>query len=421
MLAATPIAFAVGLALLVPLVSLLESARRRAEAVTRAELERLVGAALTDNLTGLGNHRAFHEDLTRATRRHAHLEIASLSLVTVDVDGLRAFNEERGHHEGDARLRAVARCLHETAGDRRAVYRVDGDRFSVILAGANAWDAFRFAQRVQERLGLLDAERPITVTAGIAEAEGPLGEHVLVRHADMALAEARRTLRAALIYSPGISAGPDERHDDAHGHHLQTLATVLARAVDAKDCRTRSHCETVSELCSRIGIELGLDEQRLAKLRLAGLLHDVGKIGIPDAVLQKPARLTGEELEIMKTHSGLGHSIVSGTDLDEQADWILHHHERPDGHGYPGGLIGDAIPLESRVMLVADAFAAITSDRVYRKCRSEQEALVELELHAGTQFDPACVAALRRALDRNRARAPGLARPEPRRAYALSS
>lgn len=396
-LIATPISLGVGLLLLGAFGGILMVYRRRSEEATRAELSRLERSALTDSLTGLRNHRAFQEDIARESKRRDRHE-TSLSLVMFDVDGLKRINDTRGHEAGDEHLMAVAVCLRETGRDSDAVYRVGGDEFAVILAHENAWGAFGFAQRVREKLGLTAAARPITVTAGIAQAEGQLGEETLVRRADLALIEAKRSHRAALIYTQGIEPGVVERDEEAHQHHLQTLATALARAVDAKDSSTRSHCETVSELCSQIATELGLDDQRIAKLRLAGLLHDVGKIGVPDAILKKPARLTDEEFEIMKTHSTLGHRIVGGTELEEEAGWILHHHERVDGSGYPVGLSADQIPLESRIILVADAFEAITADRIYRRGRPESEALAELERHAGTQFDPTCVTALTRAL-----------------------
>jgi putative nucleotidyltransferase with HDIG domain len=183
-------------------------------------------------------------------------------------------------------------------------------------------------------------------------------------------------------------------------HHLKTIATALATAVDARDSLTRSHSETVAELCELIGAELGLEPARRRMLRLAGLLHDVGKIGIADVVLQKSGALTPEEYELMKTHVTLGNSIVRATDMPELAEWILHHHERVDGTGYPDGLAGDEIPLESRLILVADAFEALTCDRPYRGRRSVDEALAEIELHAGSQFDAGCVEALARVLGR---------------------
>ena len=138
----------------------------------------------------------------------------------------------------------------------------------------------------------------------------------------------------------------------------------------------------------------------MLKLRLAGLLHDVGKIGIADAILQKPAKLTDEEYELMKTHSALGHSILYAAELFDESQWVLHHHERIDGRGYPDGLCADAIPIESRIILVADAFEAMTSDRPYRRGRAEPEAIAELLRHAGSQFDPQCVNALTRVLRR---------------------
>jgi HD-GYP domain-containing protein (c-di-GMP phosphodiesterase class II) len=141
-----------------------------------------------------------------------------------------------------------------------------------------------------------------------------------------------------------------------------------------------------------------MSPDRVAKLRLAGLLHDVGKIGITDSILQKPGPLTDAEFAIMKTHTRLGHAIVSAAERPDEAGWILHHHERLDGSGYPLGLVGEQIPLESRIILVADAFEAITADRPYRQHRSPGVALAELTRCSGTQFDPVCVEALRRCV-----------------------
>ena len=293
---------------------------------------------------------------------------------------------------------AVAGALRDTARDTDAVYRLGDDEFAVVLTAEHALGAFRFAQRVREQLGDEIAGHPVSLTAGVAEAKGPAAMETLVRQADLALVEAKRSQHSALIYTPELEPQTDADALDGPPPALKTLATALARAVDAKDSHTRSHSETVAELCAQIAAQLGLGEKRVARLRLAGLLHDVGKIGIKDAILQKPAKLTNDEYAIMKTHASLGHRILSGTDLDEEAVWILHHHEHLDGCGYPHGLSEDAIPLESRIILVADAFEAITADRAYREARSDDEALVELERHAGTQFDPGCVAALARAL-----------------------
>jgi HD-GYP domain-containing protein (c-di-GMP phosphodiesterase class II) len=141
-----------------------------------------------------------------------------------------------------------------------------------------------------------------------------------------------------------------------------------------------------------------MEPDDIEQLRLAGLLHDVGKIGVPDAILQKPGGLTDDEFKEMQGHSTLGHSIVNAAQLTEEAIWVRHHHERMDGRGYPDQLSGEQIPIQSRIIFVADAFEAITSDRPYREGRPAADAIEELRRCAGTQFDEACVEALATAL-----------------------
>jgi diguanylate cyclase (GGDEF)-like protein/putative nucleotidyltransferase with HDIG domain len=381
-LGATLVMFILGLLLTGAVVAVLRF-KRRLDAARRAEIDRLRDAATRDSLTGLANHRAFHECLDRLVGSGL-----GFSLAIVDLDGLKRTNDTCGHQAGDELLETLAHALATVSADGQA-FRIGGDEFAAVIEGGTAIDAFVLAQDL--RLHVAGA------TTGVAERLSGENKHGLIRRADLALLAAKRTHREVLVYSAdmesmaGTDLPPDERH-------LSTLATALARAVDAKDSYTRSHCETVAELCVLIAGELGLDPERVARIRIAGLLHDVGKIGISDAILQKPAALTAEEAAVMRTHPDLGAHIVSAAELYEEAGWILHHHERLDGRGYPDGLSGDDVPLESRIIMVADAFEAMTSDRPYRPRRPVDEALAELERHSGTQFDPACIAALSRIL-----------------------
>jgi diguanylate cyclase (GGDEF)-like protein len=381
---------------LVGLLSLVIRRYRRADRQARAaELQRLSELVVTDPLTGLRNHRAFHEDLANEMQRTARSG-APLALVLMDVNGLKQVNDTHGHQVGDEHLTAVGRVITSTMRGSDRAYRIGGDEFAAILPAVGEWAGFRFAQRLQgglERLG----EPVVRVSAGISEATELRSKDEVIHDADRALISAKRSGQAAALYTPDMGDFAVSVLD-ADEHQVRVLANALALAVDAKDPYTQSHCQTVSNLCAAIGAELGFDGDSLSRLRLAGLLHDVGKIGIPDAILRKPAKLTAAEYEEMKTHSVLGENIVLAAEMPERARWVRHHHERIDGFGYPDGLADREIPLESRIIHVADAFEAMTSDRPYRKAPGEQFAVDELRRNAGTQFDEDVVNALLRVL-----------------------
>jgi HD-GYP domain-containing protein (c-di-GMP phosphodiesterase class II) len=179
---------------------------------------------------------------------------------------------------------------------------------------------------------------------------------------------------------------------------LETMATNLADAVDAKGCYRPSHSHSVARLATTIGAHLGIRGPALTRVRLAGLLHDAGKLQTPDCVLLKPGQLSRTEYDVVKLHVITGHQLLLYLGLPDEARWVLHHHERADGTGYPSGLAGKGIPLGARILQVADAFDCITTDRLYSARKSREWALGELAEHIGDQFDAECVGALTEAL-----------------------
>jgi diguanylate cyclase (GGDEF)-like protein len=395
---------AVGLAvgLVLSLLLVIRRYRRAGREARAVELRRLSELALTDPLTELRNHRAFQEDIANELQRAARVK-TSMTLALLDVNDLKEVNDTRGHQAGDEHLQALAAAIRSTMRASDRAYRVGGDEFAVILPAVGEWAGFQFSQRLAETL-----ERrvgpPVRATAGIAQATGLRSKDDVIRDADRALISAKASGQAAALYTPDMGEFSNEAAPDDE-NHVRTLANALAFAVDAKDPYTRSHSQTVSNLCAAIGARLGLGGERLARLRVAGLLHDVGKIGIPDAILRKPDKLDAEEFEQMKTHTVLGQNIVLAAEMPERARWVRHHHERIDGSGYPDGLVGSEIPLEARIIHVADAFEAMTSDRPYRKAPGKRFAVEELQRNAGTQFDERVVEALLQVLDEQPGRA----------------
>lgn len=370
---------------------------REASFGMRTRLE--VRSSELDALTGLPTHSSFQQRLveldTQSGRR-------PFSLLVCDVVGLGAINAELGYQEGDRHLRAIGAALRRACGIDAEPYRTGGDQFAVLVPDAGVWQGLVVAERVLAAAEDSTGSRSGVLSVGVAERVNGVGRDELIRRARAALDAARRARRRIVAWAPGVERyGTNETvAAGAGGSTTTALSTALARAVDAKDSYTRSHCETVASLCVLVATELGFDAERIAKLRIAGLLHDVGKIGIPDAILHKPGPLTDEEYEVMKQHPVIGRMIVSGAGLEEEALWIYHHHERIDGRGYPDGLAGDEIPIESRIILVADAFEAMTADRPYRRGRPAVLALEELRRHAGTQFDRSCVEALVKIVER---------------------
>jgi diguanylate cyclase (GGDEF)-like protein len=355
------------------------------------EVERLRHVARSDNLTGLGNQRAFQDDL-RAVMLRRNETGMPFSLLALDLDGLKQVNDRQGHQAGDSYIRNVATAIRESVNGGGTVYRTGGDEFMAILPGIRAWEALSIAHAVQRLSNQRTGRRALSI--GITESTSTEGRRLLLHQADLALYEAKRAKLLAVSYHEGLEPRQADAGVVGPSQDQKVLAAALAAAVDVKDAGTRNHSETVAELCAAIGKKLGFEGERLERLRLAGLLHDVGKIGVSDALLLKPGALREEERLAIELHATVGHTILTSAELHHEAVWVLHHHERFDGGGYPAGLAGDAIPLESRIVAVADAFEAMTGARPYRSARTPEQALAELAAHSGTQFDPQCVQAL---------------------------
>ena len=356
--------------------------------------------ARTDNLTGLGNHRAY-QTVLREMIDESRRTGTPFSLCLVDVDNFKHVNDTYGHPVGDDVLVRIGERLAGIAHGQ--AFRFGGDEFALIVS-LDELSAYRELERVQQQTALVDAspEGPVTISTGIATFPTHATDaDELQRTADGALywSKAHGKNRSCL-YSPSVVRimTPKELELETERNARLRAAKNLVRFVDARDPSTATHSEVVSALAEALGLELELDPATIDHLRLAGLLHDIGKIGLPDSILRAPRRLTNDEYEIVKKHPEFGYSLLDGMGIGPVDDWVLHHHEHWDGSGYPHGLAGEEIPLGARVILVADAFEAITADRPYRPAQTEKAALAELRACTGTQFDPDVVEALERYL-----------------------
>jgi diguanylate cyclase (GGDEF)-like protein len=356
---------------------------------------RAMRLALTDPLTGLGNHRHFHERLQRELVA-AEQAGGSLSLCLVDVDDFKHINDVYGHPTGDRVLSDVAAKLRQ-GGE---AFRLGGDEFAVLLPDQAEEAALETATSIVDRLSemQLDVDERVTVSAGLATfpVQG-VGRDELIRLADSALYWAKEHGKNRVrAYRPDVVQLTELKKLARGADRAARIeaAESLAKAVDARDAYDGRHAERVGELAERIATRLRLDEDEVDRVRLAGGLHDVGKLAVPDEILRKPGRLTDAERLTLERHPQVGFRMLESLGADPVAECVLHHHEHWDGTGYPDGLHGDDIPLGSRIVAVAEAFDALTSDCAYREKLTVEAALAELEESAGKQFDPRVVAAL---------------------------
>lgn len=362
-------------------------ARNREQQHAELELQRdeLARVSRADPLTDALNRRGFEERL-ELELAEARRSARPLTLAVLDLDDFKDVNDRDGHAAGDQLLRKTVGRVRHVLRPMDAVGRLGGDEFGVLFAGAGEADASIVVGHLRCALA---NEVPASIGHSCFPADGVTTQELL--------SEADRRLY--------VAKGLRIRKRGEAGVEL-SWAAALADAVDRRMNGDHHHSRTVADYAVSIASRLGWTGPQLGLLRLAATLHDVGKVAIPDRILNKPTALDAAEYAEIKRHAVVGAEMLSRIDgLDEIVPWVRHSHEHLDGSGYPDGLAGHEIPAASRILLTADAFDAMTSDRPYRRALHVHEAVDELRCHAGTQFDPDCVTALIDALalseDRN--------------------
>lgn len=374
--------------------------------------------ANTDWLTGLYNHRNFHEHMEQEIARSSRFGTV-FSLIMMDIDLFKSYNDTCGHLAGDEALRTISKTIQNSIRGADLAFRYGGEEFSVVLPETRLEEGFRAAERIRQAVETKTKTLviPITMSLGIASwpLDGVMKEEIIAR-ADAALYRAKETGRNKTCLSTEVTRTETPLIGVELENRSRAISIVyaLAATVDAKDHYTYGHSKKVSDYAVALGEAMDLPPNRIATIRAAGLLHDIGKVGISDSILKKNAPLTPADWELIKAHPRVGVEILRHvSDLSACLPAILHHHERYDGTGYPSGLKGDAIPLEARILAVVDAYEAITSQRSYRSQPTPQEALSELRASAGIQFDPELVNIFCKVMEPAAARAARAAEVKP--------
>lgn len=375
----------------------LEKYRARLEDIVEdrtAKLEEAERMANTDALTGLSNHRYFQERLNEEIARCSRFGDI-FSLIFLDVDLFKRYNDTYGHLAGDEILKLLGQVITHSIRTIDIGFRYGGDEFAILLPGTPLNGASRVAERIRQEIETVTGTKGTTQTCSLGIASWPtdgLTREDTTRAADAALYDAKQNGRNRVCLACEVlpakespTAKMGKAQDDSA---ILNRIRILADSVDARDYHTCDHSKKVSQYATNTAIALGYSQESTERIRIAALLHDIGKVSIPDELLMKAEPLSSEDWALIHAHPNLGVAILQHVDnLKDCLAAVQYHHERYDGTGYPGGLKGDNIPLDARIMAVADSFDAMTSPRPYRPALSIKEAIEEVRRGAGTQFD----------------------------------
>lgn len=349
--------------------------------------------SITDPLTGAFNSAYFKHKLAESIQDSKKTS-EPMALLFCDVDNFKKLNDNEGHMYGDKVLKEITNLILDNVRSTDIVCRYGGEEFVVIMPATNSEKAKVVADQIRNKVsihGNKSVLTPITISIGIALYPDDTDEENIVHLADQAMYTAKGLGKNRVILASEMNIATNKEYQRKLVDQRWIFNTVLSltRAVEIKDSYTHSHSEMVSRYAATVASSMGLKDEEVHRVSIAGLLHDVGKIGVPDSVLNKEGRLTKDEFDIMKTHPVLGYNILANVEeLKDILPYVLYHHERPDGTGYPNGLRKDEIPLGARIIGVVDAFHSMTSARPYRKAPlTLEKAINELNKGKGTQFD----------------------------------
>lgn len=326
-----------------------------------------------DFLTGLYNRQYFEKE----KNRHDNLDNLPITFMICDIDGLRLINDGFGHAYGDQVIEETAGLLKGFCDERDILARTGGNEFCFLFPQTNEEDAYRKYHRIIEGIEHFnESTHRLAIDLSIA-----IGYSVKKSEAH----SMEEVVREAMEYMY------NRKMLSQQSSHSSILSSIMTTMFE-KSQETEVHAKRLSELSIAVGRKLSLSQNKLDEMKLFAMLHDIGKVGIDDRILNKPDKLTADEWQVMKKHPEIGYRIAkSSPEFEKIADLILSHHERWDGKGYPRGLSGEQIPLQARILSVVDAYDAMTEDRVYRKALSREEAINELVNNKATQFDPIIV------------------------------
>ena len=364
-------------------------------AVRNSQLyEKAYYEARRDELTGLYNRKCFYET---AAEKFAQCRDKSLALIHLNLDDFKLYNQLYGTANGDLALKQVAQIINATMEGRGIAFRMAGKEFSVLLPGHDIYSARVLCESIASQVSKIEifgaqySLKPLTMSCGICAAPymaSTLDE--LIANTDFAVYSAKRAGKNQIvIYSEAVQTQQKQaEHVSGYDAYASTIYALTA-TIDTKDHYTFRHSQNVAQYAQELARECGMNQEFIDVIREAGLLHDIGKIGVREDILNKPDRLTLEEYAVMKTHVENSVGIIRHLpSLDYVIPAVISHHERYDGKGYPRGLAGEDIPLMGRMLCVADAFDAITSRRSYKQALSVERALEILQNESGKQFDP---------------------------------